>query len=65
MNGTAIVVFSAYNSSTIQSAFRPPVLGYYPAYQNTIGRALNDMTQVGPMSKTEQKIQWTEVVKWK
>jgi len=64
-NGTAIVVFSAYNSSTIQSAFRPPVLGYYPAYQNTIGRALNDMTQVGPMSKTEQKIQWTEVIKWK
>jgi len=60
----AVVTFSVHNTSTIQSATRPPVIGYQPWYQNTIGAALNAQFENGPMSETTQTIEWSETIKY-
>jgi RHS repeat-associated protein len=60
----AIVTFMATNMSTIQSATRPPVLGYTEFYKNNIGPKVDAMFSNGPMSETEQSIQWTETIKY-
>ncbi len=61
---TAVVTYMATNRSTIQSATRPPVIGYTEFYQKNIGQPLNDAFEHGPMSETSQSIQWTETVKF-
>ena len=60
----AVVTFSVHNTSTIQSATRPPIIGYEPWYQNTIGAVLNAQFENGPMSETTQTIEWTETIKY-
>jgi RHS repeat-associated protein len=63
VNGNlATLVFTVNNSSTIQSATRPPVLGYTDAWQNTIGAWLNNQLSSGPMSQTTQTFRWTETM---
>jgi hypothetical protein len=61
-NNTIGVTFSVYNTSTMQSASRPPVLGYLPAWQNTVGKHINTAFQSGWGSKTSQTFNWTEIL---
>lgn len=58
----ANVVFTVTNSSTIQSATRPPVLGYTDFWQSTVGPWLNQQLSSGPMSPTTQTFRWTETI---
>jgi len=58
--GTYTVQFIVTNVSSLQSAIRPPVIGYMRLWQTTIGAFLNNLVSVGPMSATEQEFQWTE-----
>jgi len=61
----ATVMFTINNSSTIESATHPPVIGYTPWWSNNIGQPLNNAMSSGPMSKTTQTFQWTENIIWK
>ena len=63
-NRTAQVHFVAHNSSTLQSATRPPVIGYQKWWQESVGKYIDDHLKSGPMSKTEQTIEWTENIDW-
>ncbi|MCA2968810.1 MAG: RHS repeat-associated core domain-containing protein [Acidobacteriaceae bacterium] len=60
--GTASVSFHVCNVSSIASGTRPPVIGYTQAYQNTVGRALNNSFSSGAMSPTQQDFFWTQQV---
>ena len=60
--GTASVSFHASNVSSLASGTRPPIVGYTQAYQNTVGRALNDAFSSGAMSPTQQDFFWTQQV---
>ena len=63
INGNvATVLFTVNNSSTIQSATRPPVLGYTDAWKSTVGSWLNNQLSSGPMSQTTQTFRWTETI---
>jgi len=64
-NGKILVNFSVGNTSTMQSASRPPVIGYLPGWQNTIGRRINESFQTGWGSKTSQSFNWTETLQMK
>jgi hypothetical protein len=61
---TAVVEFRVENSSTMQSASRPPIIGYYPIWQNTIGKTINEAFETGPGSETTQTIKWEETIKF-
>jgi hypothetical protein len=61
---TAIVEFKVENSSTMQSASRPPIIGYWSIWQNTIGKMINKTFDSGPGSKTTQSIKWEETIKF-
>ena len=58
----ATVLFEVTNSSTIQSACRPPVLGYFSIWKNTVGSTLNSIFSSGPASETTQTLIWTEKI---
>lgn len=58
----ATVLFEVKNSSTIQSATRPPVLGYTSLWQNTVGNSLNNSLSSRPLSKTTQQFVWTKKI---
>jgi RHS repeat-associated protein len=60
--GVAEIHFTVHNSSTIQSATRPPVLGYTDAWKNGPGRLINDAFQSGPLSPTTQTLRWKSVI---
>lgn len=63
VNGnTATIQFNVGNSSTMQSASRPPILGYYPWWQNTVGKTINNYFSTGWGSKTTQTFNWTETI---
>ena len=47
---------------TLQSATRPPVIGYTNFWKKTIGACLNIIFKTGPASKTSQSFKWTEKV---
>lgn len=64
-NGTIAVTFSVYNTSTMQSASRPPVLGYLPGWQSTVGSRINAAFQTGWGSMTSQSFNWTETLPMK
>ncbi|MGN6713893.1 RHS repeat-associated core domain-containing protein, partial [Anaerocolumna jejuensis] len=64
-SGTAQVRFYVSNSSTIESATHPPVIGYTKWWSNNIGKPLNNFFSSGAMSKTTQTVQWTETIKYK
>ncbi len=61
-NGTATVHFTVENSSTMQSASRPPVLGYLPLWQKTVGKSINEQFSTGWGSKTSQTFNWNETL---
>lgn len=58
------ITFSVYNTSTIQSGTRPPILGYTDLWKNNFGSWLNNQFNTGPASKTSQSFRWTEKVKF-
>jgi hypothetical protein len=62
--GTAIIMFTVTNSSTIESGTRPPVFGYTEFWRNTAGKSMNSFFETGPMSKTTQIFQWEETLKF-
>jgi len=65
INGnSAEVRFNVYNESTVQSGFRPPVIGYTDWWKRNIGDPLNRIFSYGPMSKTTQRFIWTETLYW-
>ncbi len=59
----ANIQFTVENSSTMQSASRPPVIGYEPWWQNSVGAAINSYFSTGWGSKTTQSFIWTETIK--
>jgi hypothetical protein len=59
---TAAVLFEITNSSTMQSASRPPIIGYWDIWQNTVGSAINNAFSSGAGSKTTQTFVWTEKI---
>lgn len=61
-NNTVVVLFSVENSSTMQSASRPPILGYLPIWQQTAGKRINEKFKTGWGSKTTQSFNWTETL---
>jgi hypothetical protein len=61
-NKSVVVSFHVENSSTMQSASRPPVLGYLPIWQQTAGKLINEKFKTGWGSKTPQSFHWTEVL---
>lgn len=60
---TAVIHVTIKNSSTMQSASRPPVLGYTKIWQNSIGNLINKSFSTGWGSKTTQTFNLTETVK--
>jgi RHS repeat-associated protein len=64
-SGTAEVHFSVSNTSTIESATHPPVIGYTQWWSNNIGKPLNNYFSTGPLSPTTQTVEWTETIKYK
>ncbi|PUZ19494.1 hypothetical protein DCM91_20535 [Chitinophaga costaii] len=64
-NGTAQVKFNVSNTSTIESATHPPVVGYTSWWSNNIGQPLNKFFSNGPLSKTTQDFEWTETIKFR
>jgi len=61
-NKTVVVSFNVENSSTMQSASRPPILGYLPIWQQTAGKTINEKFKTGWGSKTTQSFNWTEIL---
>jgi RHS repeat-associated protein len=61
----ANVTYTVTNSSTIESATHPPVIGYTSWWNKHIGKLLNKVFSKGPLSKTTQKFKWKETIKWK
>jgi RHS repeat-associated protein len=61
-NRVAQVDFHVTNSSTIESATHPPVIGYTDFWSNYIGQPLNDFFSSGPLSKTTQDFKFSECI---
>jgi hypothetical protein len=61
---TAIVTLTVHNTSTMQSATRPPIIGYQEWYKNSIGKLTDKLFNSGAGSETEQWIEWTENIKY-
>lgn len=55
-------MFEVGNSSTMQSASRPPVLGYMSFWQKTVGQSINNYFSTRAGSRTTQRIVWTEKI---
>ena len=64
-SGKLPVHFSMSNSSTIESATHPPVIGYTQWWSNNISKPLDNLFSIGPMSQTTQTAEWTETIQWK
>lgn len=58
----AKVVFVVTNSSSMQSASRPPVIGYLDVWKNTVGKKINETFETGWGSTTTQTITWYEEI---
>jgi len=61
-NNTVVVSFNVENSSTMQSASRPPVVGYWPIWQQSAGKVINEKFKTGWGSTTTQSFNWTEIL---
>ncbi len=62
-DGSYEVQFTATNSSSLQSATRPPVIGYKDWYMGTVGEATNEFSELTGIGRTtSQTITWTETV---
>jgi hypothetical protein len=61
LDGSWTVHVTIHNDSSLQSATRPPVIGYDPLYQRTIGGLVDTFsTATGIGRTTTQTIEWTE-----
>ncbi len=56
------VLFETTNNSTLESATRFPIFGYSSYWKSTVGNFMNSLVSSGAMSKTSQKIVWTEEI---
>ncbi len=66
VNGnSATILFSVNNTSTMQSASRPPILGYQQWWQQSVGKSINESFKTGWGSKTAQSFNWSETIKIK
>jgi hypothetical protein len=61
--GDAEVTFHVWNSSTLGSGVRPPVIGYKGFWTNIVSPVINPSK--GPMSKVVQSFWWSETVSFK
>jgi RHS repeat-associated protein len=60
---TATLQYSIMNNSTISSATRPPVVGYWPWWQQYVAPQINGMVSgSGPLSTKTQTFTWTETI---
>lgn len=59
----ATIQFNVENSSTMQSASRPPVIGYQSWWQNSVGSAINNYFSTGWGCRTTQSFNWTDTVR--
>jgi len=57
------LIFSIKNTSTLESATRPPVIGYTNWWQENVGPILNRITSSGPLSPRTQTFNWSEVLR--
>jgi hypothetical protein len=62
---SATILFSVNNTSTMQSASRPPILGYQQWWQQSVGKSINESFKTGWGSGTSQSFNWTETIKIK
>lgn len=54
---------TASNASSLQSATRPPLIGYESWYRDTVGEATNKLSEVTGVGRTtNQTLVWTETV---
>ncbi|MDE7109599.1 MAG: hypothetical protein K2O49_06510, partial [Muribaculaceae bacterium] len=63
LEDSIVIRITVSNTSTIQSASRPPVIGYWPIWRNTIGSWINNCFQTGYFSPTTQIFYMTENIK--
>ena len=61
-DGVANIEFRVFNSSTLASGIRPPVIGYTDWWKNGVTPILNAATSQGPLSKTTQVFKWKQRV---
>ncbi len=61
-NGTAQVLFNVNNSSSLASAIRPPVLGYFKFWNKYVSPNINKIAANGPGSTVTQSFWWTETI---
>ena len=64
VGGTAQVNFHVWNTSTIGSGIRPPVIGYKSVWTDYAAPFLNRTFSSGPMSETTQEFNWSEIVEF-
>ncbi len=60
----AEVQFEVTNCSNLESALRPPGIGYTYLWRNTVGKVLNSIVPTGPGSAVNQTIQWNQTIKY-
>jgi len=64
-SGTAKLTFIVDNNSSLQSALRPPVIGYQDWWAQGPGHLIDSVTpKSGPLSDVKQHFVWTEVVQF-
>ena len=63
-NRTMRIHFTVHNESDIESATRPPVIGYEPIWTEGPGKWINSAFQTGPMSPKTQAIHWSSTIKY-
>ncbi len=63
-SGKAALRIHVHNSSTIQSATHPPVIGYTHWWSQHIGSPLDNYFSSGPMSRTDQDFVWDELIQF-
>lgn len=59
-----VINFEVHNISSIQSATRPPIIGYEPAWTEGPGKLINDQFKTGPMSPKSQTLMWSSTIKY-
>jgi hypothetical protein len=64
-SGTAVVLFHVWNSSSLASGTRPPVIGYTEFWQEIVSPFINGLVNSGgPMSTVTQDFWWFETINY-
>lgn len=64
-NKTVVIEFYVYNKTTMQSAARPPVIGYWDVWKDGPGKWINESFESGWGSIKEQEFIWQETLELK